>query len=80
MYEVSLSGHLIPAFIAAAALGLVLTKFLNSSDYSVDLVYSLATPPPLRPGPNLFNYAALYYALLCYCCIMASAIFFLLKA
>jgi|LauGreDrversion4_2_1035121.scaffolds.fasta_scaffold135522_1 hypothetical protein len=34
IYEASLSGHFIPAFIAAAALGLVLTKFLNSSDYS----------------------------------------------
>lgn len=47
MYEASLSGHLIPAFIAAAALGLVLTKFLNSSDYSAELVYSIA--PPLTP-------------------------------
>jgi len=29
-----LSGHFIPAFIAAAALGFDLTKFLNSSDNS----------------------------------------------
>jgi hypothetical protein len=39
MYDASFSGHFIPAFIAAAALGFVLTKFLNSSDYSsFDLV------------------------------------------
>ena len=34
MYDASLSGHFIPAFMAAAALAFVLTKFLNSSDYS----------------------------------------------
>jgi hypothetical protein len=40
MYDASLSGHFIPDFMAAAALGFVLTKFLNSSDYSsLDLVF-----------------------------------------
>jgi hypothetical protein len=34
MYDAILSGHFIPAFMAAAALGFDLTKFLNSSDYS----------------------------------------------
>jgi len=34
MYDANLSGHFIPAFMAAAALAFVLTKFLNSSDYS----------------------------------------------
>lgn len=34
MYDANLSGHFIPAFMAAAALEFVLTKFLNSSDYS----------------------------------------------
>jgi hypothetical protein len=34
MYWASFSGQRIPAFIAAAALGFYLTKFLNSSDYS----------------------------------------------
>lgn len=53
MYEASLSGHFIPAFIAAAALGLVLTKFLNSSDYSAELVYSIA--PPLGPPAILLK-------------------------
>jgi hypothetical protein len=38
IYEASFSGHLKPAFIAAAALGLSLTKFLNSSDYYSSLV------------------------------------------
>ena len=39
MYDDSLSGHFNPAFIAAAAVGFYLTKFLNSSDYSSLLFY-----------------------------------------
>jgi hypothetical protein len=39
MYDASLSGHFNPVFIAAAAAGFYLTKFLNSSDYSSLLFY-----------------------------------------